>query len=269
VSGYIIVWVFEVRPGHEAEFESRYAPDGAWARLFSCAPGFIETRLLLDPASPSRYLTVDRWESEQHFRAFRDRFASEYQALDQTCEPLTAHERLVAIFGGESLIETEHLRLRLFTLEDDAFILELVNEPSFVRFIGDKRVRSLEDARRYIRTGPLESYTRHGFGMYVVNLKDGDIPIGMCGLLKREALKDADVGFAYLPRFQTRGYGFEAATAVLAYARHVLGLTRIAAIVKPENAVSIRLIEKLGLRLEGTARIADFGPEDQLFAREL
>jgi [ribosomal protein S5]-alanine N-acetyltransferase len=269
VSGYVIVWGFEVVPGREAEFETCYAPEGAWARLFGSAPGFIETRLIQDSASPSRCVTVDRWESEQHFRAFRERFASQYEALDHACEPLTAHERLIAMFGGQPLIETEHLSLRLFTLEDDAFILGLVNEPSFVQFIGDKRVRTLEDARRYIRTGPLESYTRHGFGMYVVHVKDGDVPIGMCGLLKREALKDPDVGFAYLARFQSHGYGFEAASAVLAYARHVLGLTRIAAIVKPENAVSIRLIEKLGLRLEGTARIADFGPEDKLFAREL
>jgi RimJ/RimL family protein N-acetyltransferase/heme-degrading monooxygenase HmoA len=269
VTGFTTVWAFEARSGREAEFERLYGAEGAWAELFRRAPGYIETRLIPDASARRRYVSVDKWASEQHFRAFRSRFAREYEKLDKACASLATGERLVASFGGEALIETERLRLRLFTLEDAAFVRELVNAPLFLRFIGDKRVRTLEDARQYLRSGPIESYARHGFGMYLVSRRDDGTPIGMCGLLKREALKDADVGFAYLPAFHSHGYGFEAASAVLAYARHVLGLTRIAAIVKPDNEASIALIEKLGLRLEGTTRIADFGPEDKLFGREL
>jgi len=138
-----------------------------------------------------------------------------------------------------------------------------------VRFIGDRGVRTLEDAREYIRKGPLESYSRYGFGMYLVSLRSTGTPIGMCGLVKREVLKDADVGFAFLPQFHSLGYGFEAASAVLAFAKHMLGLTRIAGVTKPDNHASMRVLQKLGLRLEGTARIAEEGPEDKLFVKDL
>jgi RimJ/RimL family protein N-acetyltransferase len=133
--------------------------------------------------------------------------------------------------------------------EDAAFILELLNDPSFIANIGDRGVRSLDDARAYIRDGPVASYERFGFGLWLVELTDGT-RIGMCGLLKRDTLEDVDIGFAYLPAYQSQGYGFEAARAVLDYARDVLGISRVVAIVSEGNDASARLLEKLGMTFE-------------------
>ena len=134
-----------------------------------------------------------------------------------------------------SLLETQRLIIRELNVDDAQFILTLLNEPSFLRYIGDKKVRNLDDARRYILSGPVASYERHGFGLFRVELKDSHIPIGMCGLLKREELPDPDIGFAFLPDFWNRGYALEAAAAVLNYARQRLKLDRILAIVNPDN----------------------------------
>lgn len=152
-----------------------------------------------------------------------------------------------------SVLETERLSLRRLAEDDAAFILELVNDPDWLRFIGDRGVRTPDDARAYVLNGPAASYARHGFGLYLVELRDGSTPVGMCGLLKRDWLDDVDVGFAFLPRFRGMGLAHEAARATLDFATGVLGLPRIAAIVSPENAGSIRLLEKLGMRFERMA----------------
>jgi RimJ/RimL family protein N-acetyltransferase len=114
-----------------------------------------------------------------------------------------------------NVIETERLLLRKLSLDDAGFIVELLNEPSFLQFIGDKGVRSLDDARAYIQQGPMAMYEQHGFGLFLTALKEGNEPIGMCGLIKRESLPDVDIGFAFLPAFWSRGYALEAATAVM------------------------------------------------------
>ena len=121
------------------------------------------------------------------------------------------------------VLETERLILRWLTPDDTPHILHLLNEPLFLRFVGDKNVRTLENAGEYLRHGPLASYARHGFGLYHVSLKADGTPIGMCGLLKRDTLDDVDVGFAYLPQFGGQGYATEAARATLNYGRTVLG----------------------------------------------
>lgn len=149
-----------------------------------------------------------------------------------------------------TVLQTERLIIRQLTDDDAPFILTLLNEPSFLRYIGDKKVRNLYDARQYIRTGPATSYERHGFGLCLVQLSDTFAPIGMCGLLKREDLPAPDIGFAFLPDFWNKGLAFEAATAVLNDARDRLNLTRVLAIVNPDNAASIKLLEKLGLQFE-------------------
>lgn len=151
--------------------------------------------------------------------------------------------------------------------EDDAlFILRLLNEPSFIQFIGDKGVRTTEDARRYILTGPIESYQRHGFGLYLVELKNDRTPMGMCGLLKRETLPDVDIGFAFVPEFWSKGFAIESAAAVLNFGREVVGLKRIVAIVSPDNERSIGLLMKLGLRFERMIAWGEDGAELKLFA---
>lgn len=163
------------------------------------------------------------------------------------------------------VLETERLVLRRLVAEDAPFILELLNDPSWLRFIGDKGVRTLDDARAYIRNGPGDMYTRLGHGLYLAELKDGGIPIGLCGLIKRDTLENVDIGFAFLPLYRARGYAHEAASATLAYARNTLGLKRIVAITSPDNQASARLLEKIGLRFEGMVRLAGSSDEVRLF----
>lgn len=147
-------------------------------------------------------------------------------------------------------LETERLFLRPSTISDAPFILTLLNEPSFLRFIGDKKVRTLEDARQYLLNGPIASYNQNGFGLLLVELRESQTPIGMCGLLKREELPDPDIGFAFVPAYWNKGFGYEAATAVMNDARERLKLTTILAIVSPDNDPSINLLEKLGFSFE-------------------
>jgi RimJ/RimL family protein N-acetyltransferase len=148
--------------------------------------------------------------------------------------------------------ETSRLRLRHLTPHDAPFILELLNEPDFIRNIGDREVRTLEDARRYIQTGPVASYSQRGFGLYLIELKNDATPIGVCGLLERDYLEDPDVGFALRETFRGRGYAFEAASAVVRHALQVLGLKRVVAITLPDNHSSIKVLLRLGLEFERT-----------------
>ena len=167
-----------------------------------------------------------------------------------------------------TILETDRLIVRRLTLDDAAFILELVNDPDWLRFIGDRHVHSLEEARTYLQNGPLAMYDRSGFGLYAVMLKGSDLPIGMCGLIKREGLIDVDLGFAYLPQYRAQGYGFEAAAAVMAYGRRTFGLKRMVAITSLDNVRSIQLLEKLGFAFETIIRLTDDGEELKLFAAE-
>ncbi len=170
-------------------------------------------------------------------------------------------------------IETERLRLRNLTLGDTDFVVELLNEPSFLRYIGDRNVRDRASACRYLEAGPFASYARFGFGLMCVELKPETVqdtaePIGICGLLKRDTLEDVDVGFAFLPRYWRKGYAFEAAEAVLAQGRERFGLKRIVAITSPDNEASIRLLEKLGFRFERVMRLTPEADEVKLFGLE-
>lgn len=163
------------------------------------------------------------------------------------------------------ILETARLALRRLTPEDAPFILELLNDPLFLRFVGDKGIRTLEGARDYIINGPMASYAQHGFGLFHVSLRHEGTPIGMCGLLKREVLEDVDVGFAYLPQFSGQGYATEAARATLDYGRGVLGLKRIVAITAPDNAGSQNVLRKIGLRHEKTLRLPAYQTDSLLF----
>ncbi len=166
------------------------------------------------------------------------------------------------------MLETPRLELREMSPDADEFILGLLNEPSFLRHVGDKKVRSLEDARQYILAGPVKSYERFGFGLYLVEIKESGAAAGICGLIQREQLDDVDVGFAFLPRFWSQGYALESAAAVMDYGKGTLGLERIVAIVSPGNERSIRLLEKLGMRRERALTLVEGEPEVELFAWE-
>jgi RimJ/RimL family protein N-acetyltransferase len=169
-----------------------------------------------------------------------------------------------------NVLETDRLLLRKLSADDDAaFILQLVNEPSWLRFIGDRGVRTLEDARGYILKGPMEMYRRFGFGLYLVVNKADGVPMGLCGLLKRDSLPDVDIGFAFLPRFWGQGYAHEAAAAVLAQGQNTFGLRRILAITSPDNHSSIKLLEKLGLRFQQLTRLSSDADEVKLFALDV
>ena len=164
-----------------------------------------------------------------------------------------------------NVLETDRLIVRRLSPDDAEFILRLLNEPSWLRFIGDKGVRTIEDARAYILRGPVEMYSRLGFGLYLVAIKGGGPPIGICGLIKRDSLEDVDIGFAFLPEYWGRGYAYEAASAVMAYGGNVLGFKRIVAITSVDNDSSARLLEKLGLRFEGMVKLSNDSEEVRLF----
>jgi RimJ/RimL family protein N-acetyltransferase len=170
--------------------------------------------------------------------------------------------------SNRKVLETDRLILRRICLDDAAFILGLLNEPSWLKFIGDKGVRTLEDARQYILKGPVASYLRFGFGLYRAERKGDATPIGICGLLKRDALEDVDVGFALLPAYWNSGYASEAAAAALAYGHSAFGLPRIVAITAPDNERSARVLEKLGMGFERMVRLSEDGPESRLYAHD-
>lgn len=146
------------------------------------------------------------------------------------------------------ILQTERLIFREFTTDDAQFILELLNSPGWLRWIGDRGVHDLESARNYILRRLQPSYLEWGFGFYKVELKSEGTPIGMCGLVKRPELECPDIGFALLPGYAGKGYGYEAAAATLNWAVTQLKLPRIAAITDPENEASIGLLEKIGLQ---------------------
>ena len=168
-----------------------------------------------------------------------------------------------------NILETERLILRQFSLDDAEFILSLLNEPSFIQNIGDRGVWNLEDARSYISRVPIASYEQNGFGLYLVELKESDEPIGMCGLIKRAELEDVDIGYAFLPKYWSKGYAVESAMAVKEYAREVIGLKRLVAITDPENHGSIRVLEKIGLKFEKMVRLSEDDIELKLLAAEI
>jgi [ribosomal protein S5]-alanine N-acetyltransferase len=156
-----------------------------------------------------------------------------------------------------SLIQSERLSIRHLTLEDSAFIFNLLNDSSWIKYIGDKGIKTEEDAKKYIQNGPVQMYTDYGFGLYVVSLKESGVPIGMCGLIKRPSLEDIDLGFAFLPEYTGKGYGFESASAVIQYEKERLSLNKIVAITTLDNTSSQNLLIKLGFAFETIIKESD------------
>jgi RimJ/RimL family protein N-acetyltransferase len=167
-----------------------------------------------------------------------------------------------------NILETERLRLRTVAAADAPFYLELVNDPAFIEHIGDRGIRTLDEASRAIAEGPAAMQEERGHALYVVELKDGQVAIGMCGLIKRDTLDDIDIGYAFLPAYRGQGYAFESAQAVLEYAP-TLGLTRVVAITSPNNIASNQLLKKLGLRFQCFTHLTPEGPGSNLYKIEL
>ena len=141
-----------------------------------------------------------------------------------------------------------------------------MNEPAWLRYIGDRGVRTLADAGDYILQGPVASYEQFGFGLYLTALRENGLPIGICGLLKRESLQDVDLGFALLEKFWGNGYAYESAAAVMAFAKSALGLNRLVAVTAPDNHSSVKVLEKLGFNFERMVRLSEDAAELKLFA---
>ena len=164
------------------------------------------------------------------------------------------------------VLETERLCLRRLSVDDAEFILKLLNEPSFIQNIGDKGVRTMADACSYILNGPVASYEKFGFGLWLVEMKESRVRAGICGLLKRDVLEHVDIGYAFLPEFWSQGYAFESASGVMSYASETLGLKRVVAVTSVDNLSSIRLLKKIGFEYEKMVRLSADAPEVKLFA---
>ncbi|OOE47607.1 GNAT family N-acetyltransferase [Salinivibrio kushneri] len=161
------------------------------------------------------------------------------------------------------ICQSKRLNVRQFTLDDAPFIVGLLNDASFIRYIADKKVRTEQDATEFLRHGPLASYQAHGFGLNLVERREDGEPIGMCGVLKRDELECPDLGYAFLSRYTEQGYATEAAEAVLEATLLASGLTTVQAVTLPDNQPSNRLLEKLGFRLQ--SQIMLYGHRNNLY----
>ncbi len=161
-----------------------------------------------------------------------------------------------------AILSTERLSLRSFALSDALFIIELVNSPGWLEYIGDRNIKTVAQAEKYLKDSLLKNEANNGFGLWLVALKDSEKPIGMCGLIKRDYLPQPDIGFAFLPAFTGKGYAFEAANATIAYAKETLHLPTILAITLPTNLKSIHLLNKIGLQFSNM--VTEPGAEEEL-----
>ncbi len=167
------------------------------------------------------------------------------------------------------MIETDRLIIRPLSLDDAPFVVTLLNDPLFIKNIGDRLVRTPEDAVTYIRSGPMKSHEENGFGLDCVVEKKTGRAVGTCGLLKRDVLDDVDVGYAFLPQFRSKGYAKEAVRAVISHAKDDLHLPQLAAIVNPDNQPSIQLLTDFGFQYDKMVRLSEDSKEIKLFMRRL
>lgn len=163
-------------------------------------------------------------------------------------------------------VDTERLVIRQLTHSDDEFIVRLLNDKSFLHFIGDKGVRTCADARNYLTDGPMASYAAHGYGLFLVSEKSSGAPVGMCGLLRRDNQEHPDIGFAFLADYRALGYAFESATAVMDYCYMQLNVETIVAFVAPDNERSIRLLERLGFQFAGEGSLEGIDKPQSLYS---
>ena len=194
----------------------------------------------------------------------------------QTRRIVTAHTVVVSCSAANgsrtssvNILETEHLIIRELRTNNDAeFVYELLNTPKFIKYIGDRGVRSTDDAAGFIENRYRVSYQNNGFGLYVAERKSDSTAVGLCGFVKRDTLPGPDIGFAFLPEFEGLGYGFESADAMMAYGRDTLGFTRVLAITSLDNEASARLLIKLGFTENGLTD-ADDGEKLRLFVSDM
>ena len=171
--------------------------------------------------------------------------------------------------AAATVTTTARLALAEFVPEDAAFVVRLVNDPDWIRYIGDRGVRTDDDARAYLERGPIAMYARHGFGLWRVARREDGEPVGMCGLIKRDTLPDVDVGFALLPEYRGMGLCGRGRSCGNGARVDALPPPRVVAIASPDNDRSLRLLTKLGMTPEGTTPGADPDDPTVLYARGL
>jgi RimJ/RimL family protein N-acetyltransferase len=164
------------------------------------------------------------------------------------------------------ILETERAILRQVTKDDDEFVLDLLNQPSFIKYIGDRNVRTINQARDYIESRFTASYKKFGFGLWSVELKETDTTVGICGFVKRDSLPEADIGFAFLPQYERKGYAFESASVALRYGESALNFKRILAVTSQDNESSGKLLGKLDFKFERLIVLPDVNEEVKLFS---
>ncbi|CAG9607564.1 GNAT family N-acetyltransferase [Pseudoneobacillus rhizosphaerae] len=168
-----------------------------------------------------------------------------------------------------TLIDTNRLVIRKITEQDFHFIFRLLNEPSWIKYIGDKGIKTETDAKNYIQTGPLQMYKDFGFGLFLVTLKENAVPIGLCGLIKRPSLENIDLGYAFLPEYTGKGYAFEATKAVIQYGKEQLSIDKIVAITTIDNLNSEKVLLKLGFSFDSLIKENNASEELKLFTMVL
>ena len=166
---------------------------------------------------------------------------------------------------ANKLFETERLVLYEMTSDHAGCLYKLMNDSAWLQFIGDSNINSVEAAKDYITFKIRASYEEFGFGFYLTSLKEDDTPIGVCGLVKRPSMEHVDVGFAFMPDYRKKGYGYESASAIIDYAKSELDIDYIVAITDLDNIGSIKLLEKLGLKFEKVMQLDGEGKQCRLF----
>lgn len=167
------------------------------------------------------------------------------------------------------ILETERLYLRHLVRDDAEFILRLLNEPSWLHFVGDKQVKNINDAKKYIELSAITMYQQFGFGLFLVCDKNTDKPLGLCGLMKRDNLDHADLGYAFLPEYWNKGFALEAVKAVLNYAKDTHQLTQLLALTKSSNTPSIKLLNKVHFEFDRDLKVMDDVENLQIYTLSL
>jgi RimJ/RimL family protein N-acetyltransferase len=167
-----------------------------------------------------------------------------------------------------NILETKRLILRETSVDDAEFMLDLLNQPSFIKYIGDRNVRTIAEAEAFIETRYRQSYRDNGFGLYVVELKETAVPIGICGFVKRDTLPAPDIGFAFLPQFCGQGFAHESAAGSMKYGQETLGFTKVLAITTQDNESSGKLLLKTGFKFVELVKMPHDDEELKLFSWE-
>lgn len=228
--------------------------------------GFLAAIVLIAIAWFAFVLPAERRQLERKLALVQKRIAEREARKSET---VTREESGSDSDDLRGILETRRLRLRKLTTADAPFMLALLNDPAFHHYIGDRGVQSEAQARDYIKNGAIASYAQFGYGMYLAELKSDGRAVGICGLLRRDGLDDPDLGFAFMPEFRSKGHASEAASAVLRYAVTTLALPRVVAIVTPDNQASIALLQKAGMRQDGTVRMPDGNTDLDLYVYEM